>query len=400
MMYLWESTPRIAFLSVEPASGKSRALEVSELLVPRPMEAVNMSPSALFRSVGSEDGLPTILHDEIDTVFGPKAKENEEIRGLLNAGHRRGAKTYRTVMHGKVPTVEAIEAFSAVALAGLGWLPDTILSRSIVVRMRKRKQGENIKPFRRRVYEKQGHAFRDRLSYWAQDVKVNRWPEMPAGIEDRAADVWEALLAVADAAGGDWPKKAREAATALVKAAREVEPSPGNRLLVDLKEIFGDVKEMPTEAILTALHNLKESPWNDLKGRALDHRGLALRLRQYEVKPTVLAGGAQRGYRRADFHDAWERYIPPLPVPTGSVTCVTSVTGDEKVVADDVGVTDVTFVTHVGAGEMGFVCAQCGAGPSTEPAGDRPIIKVMNGDRGAWVHDGHCLRFWKQAHPQ
>jgi uncharacterized protein DUF3631 len=270
LMSLWESTPRIAFLSAEPASGKSRALEVSELPVPRPMEAVNMSPSALFRSIGSDDGLPTILHDEIDTVFGPKAKENEEIRGLLNAGHRRGAKTYRTVMHGKVPTVEAIDAFSAVALAGLGWLPDTILSRSIVVRMRKRKQGENIKPFRRRVYEKEGHALRDRLSRWAQDVKVNKWPQMPAGIEDRAADVWEALLAVADAAGGDWPTKARETATALVKAAREVEPSLGIRLLADLKEIFGDAREMATEAILAALHGLKEAPWSDLKGRPLN----------------------------------------------------------------------------------------------------------------------------------
>ena len=409
MMPLWESTPRIAFLSVEPASGKSRALEVSELLVPRPMEAVNMSPSALFRSVGSEDGLPTILHDEIDTVFGPKAKENEEIRGLLNAGHRRGAKTYRTVMHGKVPKVEAIEAFSAVALAGLGWLPDTILSRSIVVRMRKRKQGENIKPFRRRVYEKGGHALRDRLSRWAQDVKVNEWPEMPAGIEDRAADVWEALLAVADAAGGDWPRKAREAAVALVKAAREVEPSLGIRLLADLKQIFGEAKEMPTEAILGALHNLKEAPWNDLKGRPLNDRGLAQRLRPYEVKPKVLSGGAQRGYLRVDFYDAWERYIPPLP-PAGSVTSVTNekkqspfngeavtdnVTDDGSVTCASVtplfvtdtltpdvtnlapkppndpneinNVTDVTLVTRLAAGGRGFVCAQCGAGPANRP---------------------------------
>ena len=86
----WESTPRLAFLSPEPASGKTRALEASEPLVPRPVEAVNVSPAYLFRKVGT-DGRPTILFDEIDTVFGPKAKENEEIRGLLNAGHRKGA---------------------------------------------------------------------------------------------------------------------------------------------------------------------------------------------------------------------------------------------------------------------------------------------------------------------
>ncbi len=48
-MKRWESTPRIAFLSPEPASGKSRALEVTEPLVPRPVHAVNTSPAYLFR---------------------------------------------------------------------------------------------------------------------------------------------------------------------------------------------------------------------------------------------------------------------------------------------------------------------------------------------------------------
>jgi hypothetical protein len=88
------------------------------------MEAVNISPSALFRSVSSSDGLPTILFDEIDTIFGPRAKDNEDIRGLLNAGHRRGAKTYRSVLRGKQVKTQAFEAFCAVALAGIGWLPD------------------------------------------------------------------------------------------------------------------------------------------------------------------------------------------------------------------------------------------------------------------------------------
>jgi hypothetical protein len=84
LMTKWESTPRLALLSPEPASGKTRALEVTELLVPNPVCAVNVSPAYLFRKVGNEEGV-TILFDEIDTVFGPKAKENEEIRGLLNA---------------------------------------------------------------------------------------------------------------------------------------------------------------------------------------------------------------------------------------------------------------------------------------------------------------------------
>src|SRR6476620_6774911 len=138
LMDAWDSTPRIAFLSPEPGSGKTRALEVSELLVPRPVEAVNVTPAYLFRKVGDEHGAPTVLYDEIDTVFGPKAKENEEIRGLLNAGHRRGAVAGRCIMNGKTVRTEEISAYCAVALAGLGWLPDTILTRSILIRMRRR----------------------------------------------------------------------------------------------------------------------------------------------------------------------------------------------------------------------------------------------------------------------
>ena len=117
-MDAFESTPRLAFLSPEPASGKTRALEVTEPLVPRPVEAVNVTPAYLFRKVADEDGRPTILFDEIDTVFGPKAKDNEEIRGLLNAGHRKGAVAGRCVVKGKTVTTEEIPAYCAVALAG------------------------------------------------------------------------------------------------------------------------------------------------------------------------------------------------------------------------------------------------------------------------------------------
>jgi Protein of unknown function (DUF3631) len=212
-MDAWESTPRIAFLSPEPASGKTRALEISELLVPNPVEAINVTPAYLFRKVGGEDGPPTILFDEIDTVFGPKAKENEEIRGLLNAGHRRGAVAGRCVVRGKIVETEEIPAYCAVALAGLGWLPDTILSRSVIVRMRRRKPGEHIEPFRRRVHTPDGHTLRVALAAWAAGAVnelTDTFPEMPKGVEDRDADVWEPLLAVADSIGGTWPKRARE----------------------------------------------------------------------------------------------------------------------------------------------------------------------------------------------
>ena len=85
---------------------------------------------------------------------------------------------------------------------------------------------------------------------------------------------------------------------------------------------------MTTADLLTALTGLEEAPWSDLRGRALDARGLSTRLGKYGVKPTTVraADKVAKGYRRQDLHDSWERYLTPLELPTkGSVTSVTSV---------------------------------------------------------------------------
>ncbi len=331
LMDAWESTPRIAFLSPEPSSGKTRALEITELLVPNPVEAVNVTPAYLFRKVGSEDGRPTILYDEIDTVFGPKAKDNEEIRGLLNAGHRIGAVAGRCVVRGKIVETEEIPAYCAVALAGLGDIPETILSRSILVKMRRRAAHEHVDAYRRRVHAPEGHSVRDAVATWAGAILAaarDAWPEMPEEVKDRDADVWEPLLAVADAAGGDWPKRARVAAVALVADSKESTPSLGVRLLADLRTIYSLTQLMSTEEILKALHALPEAPWADLRGKPLDARGLASRLGKYSVKSkTVRIGDSTpRGYAREDLADAWSRYLPPPPHE--SATSETSATDD------------------------------------------------------------------------
>lgn len=107
-------------------------------------------------------------------------------------------------MRGKNIETEEIPAYAAVAMAGLGWLPDTILSRSVIVRMRRRHAGERVEPYRRRVHAAEGCGIRDMIAAWTRSVSVE-WPELPNEIQDRDADVWEPLVAVADAIGGQWP---------------------------------------------------------------------------------------------------------------------------------------------------------------------------------------------------
>lgn len=332
LMDEWDSTPRIAFLSPEPGSGKSRALEVTEPLVPRPVHAVNTTPAYLFRKVSDPDGRPTLLYDEIDTVFGPKAKDNEDVRGMLNAGHRQGATAGRCVIRGKNVVTEELPAYCAVALAGLDDLPDTIMTRSVIVRMRRRAPHERVEPWRMRINGPAALRLGDRLREWAAaQVGHVEWPEMPEGIEDRNADVWEALLAVAELAGGRWPERAREAARALVAASADRGGSLGVILLRDLQAVFGDAERLPTEAVIDRLLDLDESPWADLRGKPLDSRSLSRRLAKYGVKPAQWREGEQRfrGYLAADLADPWSRYVTPVTEPATAergVTVVTDVT--------------------------------------------------------------------------
>jgi hypothetical protein len=331
----FDSTPRLAFLSPEPGSGKSRALEIVETLVPRPMVAVNASAAALFRAVSGPDGRPTILFDEIDTVFGPKAGENEELRGFLNAGHRRTGVTYRCV--GDSQTVTPFPSYTAVAVAGLGSLPDTILTRAVIIRMRRRARNEVVEPFRARMHEQEGHALRDRLAAWAEQARgwvMGAWPEMPEGVSDRPADVWEGLLAVADAAGGDWPRRAREACVSLVEASRTNDKgSLGIRLLTDLRDhVLIGIDRLPTVAILDRLNALDDAPWADLNGKPLDNRRLSKMLSEYMTADNEpigsrnirTSGGVLKGFFTKDLEDAWTRYCPPPTSATAATPLLPS----------------------------------------------------------------------------
>jgi hypothetical protein len=230
-------------------------------------------------------------------------------------------------------------------MAGLGNLPDTILTRSVVIPMRRRSPSEFVEPYRHRIHAPQGNSLRDQIAAWAEEFSLNgNYPDMPEGIEDRAADVWEPLIAIADAAGDRWSKRGRVAAVSLVSRSEETAPSLGVRLLADLREIFGDSTQLPTETILQRLCGMEEAPWSDLRGKPLDPRRLAYYLRPYGVKSKTIRDGeaTPKGYKLEDLSDAWVRYLPP------SEKSATSATNDTNIMQ----VGDVAEVAHVaGFGE-------------------------------------------------
>lgn len=314
------TTPRLSIRSPEKQSGKTRLLEVLDLVVPRPILAVNLSVAALFRSIG--DPPPSILWDEVDALFrGGNDPGREDLRALLNSGYRRGAEVLRVVTEGKKFEVRSFPTFAPVALAGIGSPPDTISDRSIILELRRRLPDEKVRPFRRVQVEQEAAPIRERVTTWAADrvAELERArPLMPDGLSDRAADLWEPLLAVADLAGGTWPDRARSAAVALAQAGREADGSSGVKLLSDLRDVFAarpDSDHLPSAEVVEALIGLEEAPWGDLRGRPLDARGLARRLRPFGVRPHQVRIGAVtvKGYSRADLVDPWERYCPSPP---------------------------------------------------------------------------------------
>jgi hypothetical protein len=318
LVHHFHATPRLALLSPEAASGKTRVLEILDLLVSESLLALNVSPAAVFRTLSQKQ--VTLLFDEVDAIWSKRGKDDnhEDLRALLNAGYKKGATIPRCV--GPKHDVINFPVFGAVALAGLGDLPDTIMSRAVIVRMRRRAPTEFVEPFRTRLHEPVGHKLRGSLARWAAVVGEGvgaAWPELPHGITDRPAECWEPLVATADAAGGEWPVLARVACTALCSVAADRRASLGIRLLADLKIIFRDAIAMHSETIRECLINGEglddDAPWGDLHGKPITKRAIASILSQYGVKPqkVKLNGCAFQGYRREHLWDAWVRYLPP-----------------------------------------------------------------------------------------
>jgi hypothetical protein len=311
----FESTPRLALLSPEKQCGKSRTLELLELVRAGAETLSDASPAYLYRRIGA--GEVTILLDEADAIWkrGKSDETAEALRSIVNAGHRRSATVGRVEMNGVTANLVRFRCYAPAAIAAIGNLPDTIMDRAVIVRMRRRAPDERVRDYRERTTRPEGDALRELLAGWAADVAESvgePWPDMPAGVADRAADVWEPLLMVADLAGGDWPKRAAEACTAFVTGARDDTASLGTRLLADLQEVFGDADKLWTETILGKLHALDEAPWGDWYGKPLNPRDLAKLLKPYGIKSRYVRIGADglKGYYREDLWDVWQRYAP------------------------------------------------------------------------------------------
>ena len=309
-------SPLLAITSPTKRCGKTTMMMLLNALVPRPLPASNITGAVLFRAV--EAYAPTLLIDEGDTFL----KEHEELRGILNCGHTRAmACTLRCDGDGHEPRIFSTWCPKVVAM--IGSLPDTLSDRSVIVPMRRKAKGEHAEKLR--LDKLNLEPLRSKVARWSMDnvtALQGADPDVPSSLDDRAADNWRPLLAIADAAGGAWPKKARKAAVEF-SGEQDDDGAAGTLLLGDLQRVFDDqdVDRLTSAKIVEELVKMEERPWPEWRGgKPLTQTGLALLLGSFSVRPQQLwiDGAKTRGYNREGFGDAWSRYLAPDDSPSES----------------------------------------------------------------------------------
>jgi Protein of unknown function (DUF3631) len=316
VMHTWtmnagEISPFIVLVSPTKRCGKTTVLILLQYMTPRSELASNISASALFRYV--EEVQPTLMIDEADSFI----KDNEEIRGILNSGHTKtAAYVIRNVEVNGEHKPRRFSTWAPKAIATIRALADTLEDRSVVVTLQRKSPGAEVERLRRRDSKEFGEI-RRKAKRWADDniAKLDDPdPKLP-DLNDRAADNWRPLIAIADLAGGTWPEDARRAAMTL--SGDEDDGAINVALLRDIRSAFGDDDEIRSIDLVNKLTADPERPWVEWRhGRPLTQKQLGSLLSSFRLTSvTVSVPGFKdaKGYRRHDFQEAWAAYCPGQP---------------------------------------------------------------------------------------
>lgn len=303
----YDTSPRLMLSSEGPGSGKSRALELVQLLAHNGQLVCD--PTAPSFAQLANEQRATILVDEMDVLVG-KGNAKSDLRSLFNASYKR--KTAFWSRAGK----PALPIFAAVAFAGMGAtfrsapVLSALRSRTLVIEMTPQTPPESYRP---RTHDPLADALRAELSEWVgrnTSRIIESMPDMPEGISDRAAELAEPLIMLATIAGGHWPETARNAVREILLGQND-EPDPlplSSRLLLDIRTVFGDASQMGTVDLVEALYALPGSPWAKVWPSPVSApRDMAGMLEPLNVTPTrIRVDGAQvRGYLRSAFTPLW-----------------------------------------------------------------------------------------------
>src|ERR1043166_236022 len=187
---LRDVTTYIGIESPEKRCGKTTLLGLLNELANRAVASSNISPPAFFRVI--EDLSPTLLIDEVDTFLAG----NDQLKGILHAAPPPGSNGKPDAETPAAPgAVKRYSCWCPKVLAKIGRFPDTLADRCIVIRMQRKTSEEQCDRSRELdpvPLKQQCLRF---VSDHAAEIASAR-PQIPPALNDRAADIWEPLLAL------------------------------------------------------------------------------------------------------------------------------------------------------------------------------------------------------------
>ena len=300
--------PLAVITAPEKGCGKTTLLTAMSKMAQRPMQVAGTTTAFLFRVIELE--APTLFIDETDTFM----RDNEELRGLINSGHTRDSAFIGRVV-GDNHEPKLFSTWCAKALSGIGHLPETIESRAIILKMRRKLKGEHARNIRHTTPE----TFTDikrRLARWADDnaSAFSDLHPIMQGLSNRDADNYEPLLAIAMLAGGEWVQCIENACVKLLEHANDNQ-SLGVELLEACRHAFEvlKVERIKSTDLLEQLLKDDEAPFLTYnRGKPITARQIARRLNEYGIKPKPMRfgyDGVSKGYECAQFAEAFAIYL-------------------------------------------------------------------------------------------
>jgi hypothetical protein len=315
----------LAVLSPQKRCGKSRLFEVIAELAHRPWYGTAPSPAALYRML---DDIRTLLIDETE-IFRAKhpSEATQVILAVLNSGHRKGLTVPRCEAGGHV--VREFPVFGPKAFAAIGKLPDTLVDRSIAIRMQRKAKNQKVTRFRMARAKQEAAPIKSAAARFVaahrSEIEQNYSRVLDLDMEylnDRDADFWASLFAVCITCDPARIAELKKCAIALSgsKAKDDADNSFSLKLLADIRTVWprderakerGFIAEKCfTADLISRLEQMEDSLWSGPDYR-LSPRKLATMLKPYDVEPKLVRIGndTSRGYEWKTLEDVFARYL-------------------------------------------------------------------------------------------
>jgi 5S rRNA maturation endonuclease (ribonuclease M5) len=312
MFNAFDTYPYLIISSPAKRCAKTRLAELLEKFSARGFLNVNISEAALFRKIARDR--PTLILDEAETLNTKSSERAQYLLSILQAGFRKGGRVTRCVGHDH--DLEEFDVFCPKVIAAIGHLPDTLRDRAIVIPMRRKLKSEKTERYRFRKVAELAAGAASSAAVWAekhrQSVEETYVKLDLDFLEDREADIWEPIFAIASIAVPRRLAELKRIALSLSseKLQIDVDESLGIRLLADIRTVFAKLKgdRIITDGLLDRLRALPESNWAELNAVRL-----ARMLRPFKIAPRQLwyEDGNFRGYELEDFAASFETYLPP-----------------------------------------------------------------------------------------